>query len=145
VTEFASSAGAQLAGSLRGAVMRLARRLRSERADESLGLSPLFALATIEAREPLTASALAKHERLQPSSLTRVIAALEERGLIARERNPDDARQTLLSTTAAGREVVGAERQRRQEWLAHLIDGLTEPEREALQAALPVLQKLGSA
>jgi DNA-binding MarR family transcriptional regulator len=124
--------------------MKLARRLRSERADESLGLSPLFALATIELREPLSASALAQFERLQPSSLTRVIATLQERGFIERRRDPDDGRQTLLTTTQEGRDIVKAERQRRQEWLAHLIDGLTEEERGQLRAVLPILRHLGS-
>ena len=124
--------------------MKLSRRLRSERADESLGLSPLFALATIELREPLSASALAQFERLRPSSLTRVIATLEERGFIERERNPDDARQTLLTTTQAGRDIVRAERQRRQEWLAHMIDSLTDEERGQLRTVLPILRRLGS-
>jgi DNA-binding MarR family transcriptional regulator len=144
MTKLASSSSAELAASLRGAVMKLSRRLRSERVDESLGLSPLFALATIELREPLSASALAQFERLRPSSLTRVIATLEERGFIERQRNPDDGRQTLLTTTQAGRDIVRAERQRRQEWLAHMIDSLTEEERGQLRTVLPILRRLGS-
>jgi DNA-binding MarR family transcriptional regulator len=144
MTKLASSSSAELAVAVRGAVMKLARRLRSERADETLGLSPLFALSTIELHEPLSASALAQFERLQPSSLTRVIATLEDRGFIERQRNPDDARQTLLTTTQAGRDIVHAERQRRQEWLAHMIDSLTDEEREQLRVALPILRRLGS-
>ena len=145
LTKLASPASAELAASLRGAVMKLSRRLRSQRVDESLGLSPLLALATIELREPLSASALAQFEQLRPSSLTRVIATLEERGFIERRRHPDDGRQTVLTTTQAGRDIVRAERQRRQEWLAQMIDSLTEEERGQLRAVLPVLRRPGSA
>jgi DNA-binding MarR family transcriptional regulator len=144
MSELASASSAQLAATMRATVMKFARRMRSERADESIGQSALLALTTVHDREPLTASALAQFERLQPSSLTRIIASLEERGLIARQRHPEDGRQTLLSTTLSGRKIVLAERERRQEWLAHMLDGLSEGERDALRVALPIIARLGS-
>src|SRR5579875_1678595 len=64
-----------LAGSLRMAIMRLARRLRAERADDTLGLSQMSALSSLM-HGPLSPTALAQVERIQPPSMTRVISAL---------------------------------------------------------------------
>jgi DNA-binding MarR family transcriptional regulator len=125
--------------------MRVSRRLRSERVDGSLGLSALVALGTIESREPLTASELAAAERLQPSSTTRLIAVLTKHGYIDRDPDPEDGRQSILRTTPSGREVVTAERERRQEWLAHVLDDFTAEERDQLRAVIPLLHRIGNA
>jgi DNA-binding MarR family transcriptional regulator len=140
-----SSSTTSLAASLRGTVMRVARRLRSERVDGSLGLAALVALGTIESHEPLTASELAAAERLQPSSTTRLISVLEKHGFIVRDRDPADGRQSILRMTPAGREVVATERERRQEWLAHVLDGFTTEERDQLRAVIPLLHRIGEA
>ena len=91
-----------LASALRLAVMRLARRMRSERADTSLTLSQLAALATLERSGPLTPRELAAAERVQPPSMTRLTASLEAAGLVTRTAHPSDGRQVLLAASAAG-------------------------------------------
>src|ERR1700728_3838812 len=96
----------ELASALRIAVMRLARRLRNDRSDETLGISQLSALATLERRGPLSPTALAELERIQPPSMTRVIAALEERELVGRAAHPSDRRQSVIEITPAGRTLV---------------------------------------
>jgi DNA-binding MarR family transcriptional regulator len=139
----ASDSVAGLASSLRIATMRLARRLRAERSDETLGLSQLSALATLERFGPLSPTALAEQERIQPPSMTRVIAALESRALIEREAHPSDRRQSVIAITPAGSEIVHEDRRRRQAWLARMMEGLEEDEREKVREALPILQRLG--
>jgi DNA-binding MarR family transcriptional regulator len=133
---------AQLASSLRIAVMRLARRLRAERSDGTLGLSQLSALSTLERHGPLSPTALAELERIQPPSMTRVIAALEERRLVGREPHPSDRRQAVIAISDAGRQIVLEDRRRRQAWLARSLDDLGPGERALLEAALPVLERL---
>jgi DNA-binding MarR family transcriptional regulator len=145
VNRVASSSSASLAASLRGVVMRVSRRLRSERVDGSLSLSALVALGTVESREPLTASELAAAERLQPSSTTRLIAVLEKHGYIERDRDPADGRQSILRITPAGREIVATEREHRQEWLAEVLDAFTAQERDQLRAVIPLLHRIGDA
>ncbi|HVB04722.1 MAG TPA: MarR family transcriptional regulator [Acidimicrobiales bacterium] len=135
---------AGLASMLRIATMRLARRLRAERSDETLGLSQLSALATLERFGPLSPTALAEHERIQPPSMTRVIAALESRELIARDAHPSDRRQSVIAITDAGRHIVVEDRRRRQAWLALMIEGLEEDERAQLRSALPLLQRFSA-
>ncbi len=135
---------AGLASMMRITTLRLARRLRAERSDETLGLSQLSALATLERFGPLSPTALADQEHIQPPSMTGVIAALESRGLIAREPHASDRRQSVIAITKAGRNIVVEDRRRRQAWLARMIEGLDEEERDRLRAALPILQRFGS-
>jgi DNA-binding MarR family transcriptional regulator len=142
--ETRSDAG--LASALRISVTRLARRLRAERQSE--GLEPdlsdtqLAALAALERHEAMTPGELADHEKVQPPSMTRVIAVLEERALVMRAPHASDRRQVVLTVTDYGREVVQQSRRLREAWLAKQLRGLTPQERAALRAAAPVLEKL---
>jgi DNA-binding MarR family transcriptional regulator len=76
--------------------------------------------------------------------MTRVIAALESRELVEREAHPSDRRQSVIGITDTGREIVVEDRRRRQAWLARMIEGLEEDEREQLRRALPILQRFGA-
>jgi DNA-binding MarR family transcriptional regulator len=74
--------------------------------------------------------------------MTRVIAALEERGLVMRGPHATDRRQVVLTATQAGREVVQQSRRLREAWLAKRLHELTPQERATLRAAAPILEKL---
>jgi DNA-binding MarR family transcriptional regulator len=136
---------AQLASAFRIAVMRLTRRLASARSDDSLGLSRLSALSTVLRHGPLCPTALAELERVQPPSITRVIVALEARGLVTRHPHPSDRRQTIISITDLGRSIVENDRQRRAAWLSLQLDQLTPEERAQLAEVLPILERIGIA
>jgi DNA-binding MarR family transcriptional regulator len=137
---------AGLASVLRISVSRLARRLRAERLAKGLepGLSDtqLAALAALERHGDMTPGELADHEKVQPPSMTRVIAALEERGLVMRGPHATDRRQVVLTVTQAGRDVVQQSRMLREAWLAQRLRELTPQERATLRAAAPILEKL---
>ena len=122
--------------------MRLARRLRAERPDDSLSLTQIATLGTLERHGPLTPRELAEHERVQPPSMTRVLASLEDRGLIARTPHERDGRQHLVSLTAEAQALIREDRRRREAWLTRRLAELTPEERELLRAAAPVLEKL---
>src|ERR1700747_2975173 len=100
---------AGLASALRISVSRLARRLRAERLARGVGLelsdTQLAALAALERHEAMTPGELAEHEKVQPPSMTRVIAVLEERGLVRRAPHATDRRQVILTVTAGRREL----------------------------------------
>jgi DNA-binding MarR family transcriptional regulator len=137
---------AGLATALRISVSRLARRLRAERLTKGLepGLSDtqLAALAALERHSVMTPGELAEHEKVQPPSMTRVIAALEERGLVMRAPHATDRRQVVLTVTEQGQEVVQQSRRLREAWLAQRLRELTAQERATLRAAAPILEKL---
>ncbi len=133
---------AELADALRGPLLRLTRLMRQERSDASVPIGQLAALGTVHHHGPLTAGELAEREQVQPPSMTKIIAALEDRGLVQRAIHPVDRRQVLISSTSAGRELVLSTRRARTEWLARRLALLTADERSALRAAAPVLEKL---
>ena len=107
--------------------MRLSRQLRFRRPQSPVSLSQLSALATLANFGPMTPGALAIRERVRPPSMTRVIASLAELGFVDRVAHPDDGRQVLVSVSEAGAELMEAERQASQEWLAQRLETLGGP------------------
>src|ERR1700755_859980 len=117
------ASGTGLATAMPLSVGRLARRLRVERlglneTEAALSDIQLAALAALERHDSMTPGELAEHEKVQPPSMTRVIAVLEERGLVLRAPHATDRRQVVLTVTPAGRSVVQLVRRRREAWLA---------------------------
>ena len=139
-----SSTDTALASTLRLAVMRLARRMRSERADTSLTLTQLAALATLERHGPLTPRELAAAERVSPPSMTRISASLEAAGLATRTDHPSDGRQVLLAVTDAAVALLREDRRRRDAWLAQRLRELDQADRDVLRQAAQVLDRLAA-
>ena len=147
MTSAQTRSDAGLASSLRISVGRLARRLRVERAvpgtaEPFLSDTQFAALAKLEKHGPMSPGELAEYEKVQPPSMTRVIAALEEYRLVTRAAHASDKRQVVLTVTTAGRDLVIKSRRRRDAWLARRLAELTPQERATLRAAAPILEKL---
>jgi len=133
---------AALAHDLRLAVMRLSRRLRSQRADTSLTLTQLAALSTLRAKGPLTPGELAAYERVQPPSMTRVLATLEGAGLVARSKHATDGRQVIVQVTDTARALLDDEVRMREAWLAQRMNELNPQERDQLRTASAIIERL---
>lgn len=130
---------------LRVAVLRLSRRLRSHDL-AGLTLSQLSTLTCVGQAGPLRLSDLAAAERIAPSTLTRLVNVLEERGYVQRQASPDDARAFLVTLTEGGRDVLDRIREEGTTLLTDILLGLPGDQVKALQAALPALEGLaGSA
>jgi DNA-binding MarR family transcriptional regulator len=137
-------ASAELASALRMALLRAARRIRSQRVNPAATLSQLSALATVRKCGPLSAGEVAAIERVQPPSMTKILAALESAGWIQRAAHPDDRRQSIISVTPAGEELLEIEARARDEWLAQRLVEFSDAERDILRSAIDVLDRLGS-
>jgi DNA-binding MarR family transcriptional regulator len=132
-----------LAHALRASVMRLGRRLRQVRADSlDLQSNQLSVMAALLNEGDMLMGALAARERMQPPSMTRIVNGLEERGFVARRPDPSDRRQCLVTVTEAGREIILANRQRRDEWLTVRIAELEPAERAVLRQAVAILDRV---
>ncbi len=133
--------GVTVAARLNLIVGRLMRTIRQHAA---AGLTPsqLSALVTVDERGPLRISALASQESLGAPAATRVVASLEEAGLVTRSSDPDDKRASLISLTQVGGETLKALRKERATGLGAQLDALSESERRLLERALPVLEKI---
>jgi DNA-binding MarR family transcriptional regulator len=131
------------ARALRQSVVRLARRLRTQRQDH--GVSPLgvSVLARLHRHHSLTPRVIAEGEHVAPQTLTRVLAVLEERGLVLRSGDPSDGRQSLLEITPAGLEVLREDSVRREAWLAGaMANALTPAEQGIVAIAAELLDRL---
>ena len=130
-----------VAAHLRVVVARTARRLRQE-AGTDLSPSQTAALATIERHGPLTPSELAARERIQRPTATRVIARLEEAGLVERTADPADGRSSLVSLSAEGRALLEKLRANKDAYLARRLDALDPDELAALERAAEILERV---
>jgi DNA-binding MarR family transcriptional regulator len=137
----------ETAARLRLTTARLARQLRQQAAG---GLSPSqqSALASIDHHGPLTLGRLARLEQVAPPTVTRVVAKLEDDGLVARQADGTDRRVVRVEITAAGRRRLAHTRSRRNAWLARRLRALHAADPTALrhlEAALPLLEALAAA
>src|SRR4051812_9861951 len=132
----------ELASHLRPALLRLTRVVRNQRVDMSVTLTQLSAMATLRKSGPMSAGVLAACERVQPPSMTKVLANLEERGLVRREVHPTDRRQAVIEITPAGAELLDSERRSRDAWLSKRLAMLSAEERALVQRVIPIMEKL---
>jgi DNA-binding MarR family transcriptional regulator len=130
----------QLASRLRLAVGRLSRRIRL--ASNDVPPLQLSTLVTVEAHGPLRQGELAQREAVSAPTMSRILAALDERGLVLRTPDPADARSTLVAISAAGSHTLREVRSQRTALLDARLARLTPEQRAALVAALPALESL---
>jgi DNA-binding MarR family transcriptional regulator len=132
-----------LASELRFSVARLSRRLRSERdPGNPLSVVALSAMGILFREGECTIGALASYERVQPPSMTRTVNCLVDDGYARRRPSESDGRQVLVDLTDKGREILLADRRRRDAWLAQRLRELTPDERALLREAAPLIQRL---
>ena len=142
----AEPAGLREAAELRRSITRLARRLRADRTGAQVTLAKLSVLGHLQAGGPLAAGELAERERAQPQSLTRVLAEMEQDGLIQRAADPDDRRRSIVRITPAGSGVLQREMRGRDVWLASAMAAtLTPTERQLLALVSGLLDRLADA
>ena len=130
-----------LASLLRLTIGRTNRRLRQEGGGE-LPSSQYSALVSVDRHGPLTPSELAAHERIQRPTATRVIAKLEDAGLLQRTADPRDGRSALITLTPAGEQLLGQVRHAKDVFLEDRLERLSAKERETLAAAAAILERM---
>lgn len=131
---------------IRRSVTHLARRLRGLRSAHGISGSKLAILGWLfREGTPMTATDLARLEQLQPQSLTRIIAELDEQRLIRRTPAEEDRRQILIEITQAGQDLLVVDAYRQNQWLMETMAArLTKAEREMLAIAADLLDNLAS-
>ncbi|MFC6066776.1 MarR family winged helix-turn-helix transcriptional regulator [Streptomyces ochraceiscleroticus] len=133
----------QLVTDLSAAVGLLMRRLRAESPSGQLTPTQRAVCARLDSDGPATTAALARAELVRPQSMRVTLAALEERGVIARSPHPTDGRQAVLALTEEGRRVLADVRRAKQNWLTAAIAEHTTPEeRRVLAEAAALLKRL---
>jgi DNA-binding MarR family transcriptional regulator len=128
-----------VAREVRIASQALTRRLK----DNTLSLPPhLFTVLVWLESGPSTAAELAARERVSPPSMSKTIKELEDRGLLAREPDPTDARSKIVTLTRAGRRAILKGREERDHWMADRMAELSPAEQALLRDAAAVLRRV---
>lgn len=127
-----------LAGDLALAVVRLTRHLRGgRRTDSRVSLTQLSAMSTLSQDGAMTPGALAAREKVQPPSMTRVIASLNDLGLVERTPHPTDGRQIIVDLSeSGGRDLLRDEAQAREAWLTERLQQLDQDSLDTLRDAV---------
>jgi DNA-binding MarR family transcriptional regulator len=131
-----------LADVLHSAAIHLLRKLRREDAASGLNAPRLSALSVVVFAGPVTLGDLADAEQVRPPTMTRIVDALAEQGLVVKKKNAQDGRSTLIHATAAGRKLLMQGRERRVRALASQIAALGAKERAALEGAAEILKRV---
>ncbi|WP_438354319.1 MarR family winged helix-turn-helix transcriptional regulator [Microbacterium sp. CJ88] len=128
------------ASDLRMATFRLARRLRAQRAVDTMSDAQFAVLAALKVHGPHTLGELAERERVTAPSMNRTVNCLEELGYIARTPDEVDRRKVNVAATEVGREVVEETVRRRDAWLEDALSGMTDAERAVLAEAAALMR-----
>ncbi len=133
---------AQVALLIRESITKVNRRLRQTRPLGDMTIAQISAMLSLETAGAMTPRELAEAERVQPPTITRIIARLEERGLIQRTPHPTDGRQVILAPSNAGRQLLAEYQRVRDEWLAQRVSRLSAEERNILHRAAEILTRI---
>lgn len=109
---------------------------------EKLNYTTLSVLHTLSRKSPMRLTELTACEEVTQSAITQLVRRLERDGLVERRSDPHDGRVVLVHITDKGANVIGSRRLNRIDRLAKFMEGLTQEERQAIDAALPALRHL---
>ena len=132
----------EIATRLHGASIGLLRMLRREDDESGLSAPRLSALSVIVFAGPLSLNALAEAEQVRPPTMSRLVDALVEAGLVTRETRSDDRRAVSIAATQKGARLPSAGRDRRVRRLARQLESLADSEIRALGRGIELLERI---
>ncbi|MGD8323090.1 MAG: MarR family transcriptional regulator [Gammaproteobacteria bacterium] len=132
----------ELAESLHDRFSRLGRQLRSIELPRGMTQERMSVLAIVQARGPVSVSALAEHERVRPATMSRMISALEADGYVKRTSDENDGRGVLVAATRLGREAFAAARRQRLAQFSVALNSLSPDELESMDRVANTLENL---
>jgi DNA-binding MarR family transcriptional regulator len=130
------------ASDLRIATFRLARRMRTQRAVDSMSDGQFAVLAGLWVHGPHTLGELAERERVSAPAMTRTVNCLEGDGYLTRAADESDGRKVVIDLTDEGRTVVAETARRRDAWVEEALASLSADERETLARAAEIMQRM---
>jgi DNA-binding MarR family transcriptional regulator len=137
-----ADARSEIAALLHEQFSRLTRRLRTMELPEGLTPERLSALSVIEKRGPISVTALADQEMVRPATMSRMVRALVEEGLVKRSEDKTDGRGVLVSVTPKGRRAYQRAQEQRLGHFAEVLDSLTEDQLVAMRNLTAALERL---
>ena len=133
-----------VADRLHSAAIHLLRRLRKQDDRSGISAARLSALSVVVFAGPVTMGQLALAEQVTAPTVTRLVAAMERDGLVAREPDPNDGRVAWVRATATGARILYAARDRRVATLSADLAAIDRSDLTLLSQAAAIIERLGS-
>jgi DNA-binding MarR family transcriptional regulator len=121
---------------------RLTRQLRNLELPQGMTPERLSALSVIEKRGPISVTALADQEMVRPATMSRMVSALVEEGLVKRSNDKDDGRGVLVTATPKGRRAFQRAQEQRLQHFAEVLSSLNEEQLIAMRGLTGALERL---
>jgi DNA-binding MarR family transcriptional regulator len=133
-----------VADAMHSAAIHLLRGVRKEDVRAGVGPARLSVLSVLVFGGPARLSDLARIEQVRPPTMSKIVAGLEQRGLVKRRPNPRDARVAAIEATARGTKLLQDGRRRRVARLARSLQGLEAEEIELLGRAAAIIERVSA-
>lgn len=135
-------ARSEIAALLHEQFARLTRQLRTMELPSGITPERLSALAVIEKRGPISVTALADNELVRPATMSRMVTALVEEGLVKRTEDKSDGRGVLVSTTPKGKRTYQRAHEQRLQHFAEVLSSLSNDQLESMRSLTASLERL---
>jgi DNA-binding MarR family transcriptional regulator len=132
----------EIAALLHEQFARLTRQLRTLELPHGMTPERLSALSVIEKRGPISVTALAEKEMVRPATMSRMVTALVEEGLVKRSDDKTDGRGVLVSATPKGRRTYQRAQEQRLQHFAEVLDSLSVDQLAAMRNLTSALERL---
>ena len=132
----------EIAALLHEQFARLTRQLRTMELPQGITPERLSALSVIEKRGPISVTALADKEKVRPATMSRMVTALVEEGLVKRTEDKNDGRGVLVSATPKGRRIYQRAQEQRLQHLAEVLDSLNDEQLDSMRNLTAALERL---
>jgi DNA-binding MarR family transcriptional regulator len=140
--EAEADARSEIAALLHEQFARLTRQLRTLELPQGMTPERLSALSVIEKRGPISVTALAEKEMVRPATMSRMVTALVEEGLVKRSEDKTDGRGVLISATPKGRRAYQRAQEQRLQHFAEVLDSLNDDQLAAMRNLTAALERL---
>src|SRR5688572_1881746 len=137
-----TDARSEIAALLHEQFARLSRRLRTLELPHGMTPERLSALSVIEKRGPISVTALADTEMVRPATMSRMITALVDEGLVKRSEDKSDGRGVLVSVTPKGRRAFQRAQEQRLTRFAEVVESLSDEQLAAMRDLASALERL---
>ena len=137
-----ADARSEIAALLHEQFARLTRQLRSMELPQGMTPERLSALSVIEKRGPISVTALADKEMVRPATMSRMVTALVDEGLVKRSDDKTDGRGVLVSSTPKGRRTYQRAQEQRLQHFADVLASLSADQLAAMRNLTSALERL---
>ncbi|MEV0341819.1 MarR family transcriptional regulator [Nocardia sp. NPDC050713] len=141
MTEIISSARefAQLLGPLRRAVLKTTRQAAGL---PDLSEPQIEVLRLLSDEGPVAPSRIATALQMAPSTLSNLLKAMTDAGLIERARRADDQRRVDVAISSLARELLETYDATSLRTIENFLDDLADHEQAVFEAAVPILRRM---